>query len=80
MICILCRRIHSVEKSCLWLWALTLGHSRRAYGGRGPLWMPDLELAPIILVLEGAPYHHHASSCFTDAWKWPEISRSPTLG
>ena len=55
MICILCRRIHSVEKSCLWLWALTLGHSGRAYGGRGPLWMPDLELAPIILVLVGAP-------------------------
>ena len=72
MICILfCRRIHSVEKSCLWLSALTLGHSGRAYGGRGPLWMPDLGLAPIISVLVGARQHHHASSCLTDAWKWP---------
>ena len=33
--------------------ALTLGHSRRAYGGPGPFRMPDLQLAQITSVLGG---------------------------
>ena len=50
-VCCACENI--LSKNPVYGAALTLGHSRRAYGGPGPFRMPDLQLAQITSVLGG---------------------------
>ena len=81
MICILCWQIHSVEKSCLWLWAaLTLGHSRLGIRRLWPIVDAGSGVGPNYIGAWRCSPTPSRVPCLTDAWKWPTICRSPTPG